>query len=95
MLLTPDGRLSRYFYGVRYPPRDMRLGLIDASGGKIGSPADQVLLFCYHYDPHTGKYGLLISRVLQLSGLATLLIGGILLMVLFRGEHYSLQGRKA
>jgi protein SCO1 len=95
MLLTPDGRLSRYFYGVRYPSRDMRLGLIDASGGKIGSPADEVLLFCYHYDPHTGKYGLLISRLLQLSGLATLLIGGILLMVLFRGEHYSLQRRKA
>jgi protein SCO1 len=94
MLLTSDGRLSRYFYGVRYPSRDMRLGLIDASGGKIGSPADEVLLFCYHYDPHTGKYGLIISRVLQLSGLATLLIGGILLMVLFRGEHYSLPGRK-
>jgi protein SCO1 len=95
MLLTPEGKLSRYFYGVTYPVRDMRLGLVDASGGKIGSPVDQVLLFCYHYDPHTGKYGLLISRVLQLSGLATILIGGVFLILLFRGEHYSLGGRRA
>ncbi|HXW62562.1 MAG TPA: SCO family protein [Candidatus Acidoferrales bacterium] len=89
MLLTPDGRLSRYFYGVSYPARDLRLGLVDASGGKIGSPVDQVLLFCYHYDPHAGKYGLLISRVLQLAGLATILIGGVLLILAFRGERYS------
>jgi len=95
MVLTPEGKLSKYFYGVTYPARDMRLGLVDASDGKIGSPVDQVLLFCYHYDPHTGKYGLLISRVIQLGGLATLLIGGIFLIVLFRGERYSLQGRGA
>lgn len=95
MLLTPEGKLSRYFYGVTYPARDMRLALVDASGGKIGSPVDQVLLFCYHYDPHTGKYGLLISRVIQLSGLATILIGGVFLILLFRGEHYSLEKRKA
>ncbi len=95
MLLTPEGKLSRYFYGVTYPARDMRLGLVDASGGKIGSPVDQVLLFCYHYDPHTGKYGLLISRVIQISGLATVLIGGVFLILLFRGEHYSLQGKRA
>ena len=68
MLLTPDGKLSRYFYGVTYPERDLRLGLVEASQGKIGSPVDQILLFCYHYDPHTGKYGLLISRVIQLGG---------------------------
>jgi protein SCO1 len=95
MLLTPEGKLSRYFYGVSYPARDMRLGLVDASGGKIGSPVDQVLLFCYHYDPHTGKYGLLISRVLQLSGLATVLLGGVFLILLFRGEHNLAQGRRA
>jgi len=95
MLLTPEGKLSRYFYGVTYPTRDMRLALVDASGGKIGSPVDQVLLFCYHYDPHTGKYGLLISRVIQLSGLATILIGGVFLILLFRGEHYSLEKKKA
>ena len=57
MILTPDGRLSHYFYGVEYAPRDVRLGLVEASQNKIGSPVDQILLFCYHYDPATGKYG--------------------------------------
>ncbi|HKV03931.1 MAG TPA: SCO family protein [Candidatus Acidoferrales bacterium] len=94
MVLTPEGRLSRYFYGVTYPARDMRLGLVEASQGKIGSPVDQVLLFCYHYDPHTGKYGLLISRMIQLGGLLTILIGGIFLIWFFRGEHYALPGRR-
>jgi protein SCO1/2 len=88
MLLTPNGRISRYFYGVTYPERDLRLGLVDASSGKIGSPLDAAMLYCYHYDPHTGKYGLLISRVIQLSGALTILLGGIGLFVLFRGEHY-------
>jgi protein SCO1/2 len=95
MLLTPSGKISRYFYGVSYPERDLRLGLVEASQGKIGSPVDAVLLFCYHYDPHTGKYGLLISRVLQLGGILTVLVGGIFLIFLFRGEHYALPGRKA
>jgi protein SCO1 len=95
MVLTPDGKISRYFYGVVYPSRDLKLGLIDASSGRIGSVADQVLLFCYHYDPHTGKYGLLISRVLQLGGVVTVLVGGAFLIFLFRGEHYSLPGGKA
>ena len=90
MVLTPDGKVSKYFYGVTYPARDLRLGLVDASQEKIGTVADQVLLFCYHYDPHTGKYGLLISRVMQLGGLATVVIGGIFLIILFRGEHYEL-----
>src|ERR1700728_174454 len=90
LVLTPDGKVSKYFYGVTYPARDLRLGLVDASQEKIGTVADQVLLFCYHYDPHTGKYGLLISRVMQLGGLATVVIGGIFLIILFRGEHYEL-----
>jgi len=90
MLLTPDAKISRYFYGVTYPQRDLRLGLVEASEGKIGSPVDQVLLFCYHYDPHTGKYGLLISRVIQLSGGLTVLVGGICLFILFRRERYAL-----
>jgi protein SCO1 len=94
MVLTPEGRLSRYFYGIEYPERDLRLGLVEASQGKISSPVDAILLFCYHYDPHTGKYGLIISRVLQLAGGLTVLIGGIFLFFLFRGEHYSL-GRRA
>src|ERR1700685_2632069 len=93
MLLTPEGKISRYFYGITFPSRDMRLGLVEASEGKIGSPVDQVLLFCYHYDPHTGKYGIIVSRVLQLSGLLTILIGGIFLLLRFRGENHPLRGR--
>jgi protein SCO1 len=95
MVLTAEGKISRYFYGIQYPERDLRLGLVDASAGKIGSPVDQLLLFCYHYDPHTGKYGLLISRVIKLGAFLTVLIGGIFLILLFRGEHYTLPGRKA
>jgi protein SCO1 len=95
MVLTPEGKLSRYFYGIQYPERDLRLGLVEASQGKISSPVDAILLFCYHYDPHTGKYGLLISRVIQLSGALTVLIGGIFLFFLFRGEHYRLPGGRA
>ncbi len=95
MVLTPEGKLSRYFYGIQYPERDLRLGLVEASEGKIGSPVDQVLLFCYHYDPHTGKYGLLISRVIQLAGALTVLLGGIALAVLFHGEHNRLPGKNA
>jgi protein SCO1/2 len=95
MMLTPTGRLSRYFYGIQYPARDIRLGLEEASQGKISSPVDQILLFCYHYDPHTGKYGLLISRVIQLAGLLTVVIGGIFLVMMFRGEHYTLPGGRA
>lgn len=93
MILTPDGRISRYFYGVTYPERDLRLGLVDASSGKIGSPIDHALLYCYHYDAHTGKYGLLISHVIQLSGALTVVLGGIGLFVLFRGEHYVPWGK--
>jgi protein SCO1/2 len=90
MVLTGDGKISKYFYGVSYPSRDLRLGLEEASNGKIGSPVDQVLLFCYHYDPHTGKYGLVISRVIQLGGAITLLGVGALIFFLSRGQNYTL-----
>jgi len=95
MLLTPEGKISRYFYGIQFPSRDLWLGLVEASEGKIGTPVDQVLLFCYHYDPATGKYGLLISRVIQAGGALTVLILGIAMVILFRGEHYALPQRKA
>jgi protein SCO1/2 len=76
MIVTPDGRMSRYFYGIEFSGRDLRLGLIDASAGKIGTVADQVLLYCFHYDPATGKYGVAIMNVMRLAGLATLLLVG-------------------
>jgi protein SCO1/2 len=84
MILTPEGKIAQYYYGVDYAPKDLRLGLIQASENKIGTLADQVLLYCYHYDPTTGKYGAIISRVLKLAGLATLLGLGILMTVLIR-----------
>jgi protein SCO1/2 len=93
-LLTPEGKISRYFYGIQFPSRDLRLGLVEASAGKIGSPVDQVLLFCYHYDPSTGKYGLLISRLIQAAGAATVLAIGALILVLYRKEHYALPERR-
>jgi protein SCO1 len=84
MVLTPEGKIAQYYYGVEYAPKDLRLGLIQASQNKIGTLADQVLLYCYHYDPNTGKYGAIISRVLQLSALATVLALGIFMTVLIR-----------
>jgi len=79
MVLTPDGRVSKYFYGIDYPPKDLRLGLIEASGGRIGTPVDQVLLYCYHYDPHSGKYSMVVMNVLRVAGVLTVaLIGGFI-----------------
>jgi protein SCO1/2 len=81
LLLTPDGRISRYFYGVEFPGRDMRLGLVDASAGKIGSPIDHVLLFCFHYDPTAARYSASILRIIRFGGVLTVLgiVAGILL----------------
>jgi protein SCO1/2 len=84
MVLTPEGKIAQYYYGVDYAPRDLRLGLVQASNHKIGNVVDQVLLYCYHYDPNTGKYGAIITRILRLSGLATILILGTMFAVLIR-----------
>jgi len=83
ILLTPQGRISRYFYGVEYDPTDLRLGLVEASQNKIGSPVDQLLLYCFHYDPTTGKYGMVIMNVIRVFGTATvaLLISFIIIML--------------
>ena len=72
MLLTPEGKLARYFYGIEYPPRDVRLGLVEASENKIGSPVDALMLYCYHYDPATGNYGFMAMRAVRLGGAVTL-----------------------
>jgi len=86
MIATPEGRLSRYFYGVEYAPRDVRLGLVEASRNQIGSPVDQILLFCYHYDPATGKYGALAMGMMRFAGAAFVLICGGFLLIVFRRE---------
>jgi len=86
MLLTPDGHVSKYFYGVEYSPRDVRLGLVEASQKKIGSVADEVLLFCYHYDAATGKYGAVAMDAERIGGAAFLLLGGGWLLMAWRRD---------
>ncbi|MGH9631846.1 MAG: SCO family protein [Bryobacteraceae bacterium] len=88
MVATPKGRLSRYLYGVEYAPRDLRLGLIEASEEKIGSPVDQLLLYCFHYDPAVGKYGLIIQNVIRLGGMLTVAGLVTLLLVLNRQSRH-------
>lgn len=87
MVLTPQGRLARYFYGIDYGPNDVRLGLVEASEGKIGSPVDAVLLYCFHYDPKTGKYGAVIMNIVRVAGVSTLVILGTFMIVMFRRDR--------
>jgi protein SCO1/2 len=86
MILTPDGHVAQYYYGVEYAPKDLRLGLVQASQNHIGTVVDKVLLYCYHYDPRTGKYGAVISNILKAAGVATILILGSFLVFLFKHE---------
>jgi protein SCO1/2 len=86
MVLTPDGHISKYFYGVEYAPRDLRLGLVEASQNRIGSPVDQILLFCYHYDPATGKYGAMTMNILRAAGAGFTLICGTFLLIAIRKD---------
>jgi protein SCO1/2 len=89
VMLTPDHHISGYFYGVEFPPKDLRLGLVQASQNRIGNIGDQVLLYCYHYDPRTGKYGAVISNIMKLAALTTMLILGTFIFVMFRAERRS------
>jgi protein SCO1 len=84
MVLTPQGRVSRYFYGVDFPPKDLRMGLVEASQDKIGNAVDAVLLYCYHYNPETGKYGAMVAHILRLAAAATILLLGSLLFILWK-----------
>lgn len=87
LVVTPEGKVSRYFYGFDYPPRDLRLALVEASGNRIGSPIDQLMLLCYRYDPSQGKYTFAILNMLRVSGVMTILALGTFLAVQFRREH--------
>jgi protein SCO1 len=87
MVLTPEGRIDRYFYGVIYPARDFRLGLVEASQGKIGTITDHAMLYCYQYDPMTGKYGVVVMNVLRAAGGLTVLILGIFMTMMFLRER--------
>jgi protein SCO1/2 len=88
VLVTPQGKISRYYYGIEFSPRDLRLGLIEAAAGKIGSPIDQLLLFCYHYDLLTGQYNFIVTRVLRLAAGATVLaLAGFIIVMLRRDRR--------
>jgi protein SCO1 len=93
MVLTPEGRISRYFYGIDFPPKDLRMGLVEASSGKIGNLTDQVLLYCYHYDPAVGKYGAVVSNMLKLGGAVTILLLAGLLFILIRMDRSAQRTR--
>ncbi len=82
MIATPEGKLARYFYGIDYPPRDLRLALVEASENKIGTPVDALMLYCYHYDPATGKYGAVIMNIIRVAGIMTLIVMGLMFLVL-------------
>jgi protein SCO1/2 len=90
MIATPQGVLSRYFYGVEYSPKDLKLGLIESSNGRVASPVDRILLFCYHYDPRSGKYGAVVMNVLRGAGALTVAILGTALLFLWRRERHVL-----
>ena len=87
--LTPEGRVAHYLFGVEYAPKDLRLALVEASQGNIGGPVDQVLLYCYQYDPRTGSYGAVIMRMIRLAGAATLLALGTFVFVMVRRERQA------
>lgn len=89
MIVTPQGKIAQYYYGVEFSPKDVRLGLIEASRNKIGNLVDQVILYCYHYDPQTGRYGAIITNILRLGGAATLLVLGGFLVVMFRRDKHG------
>jgi protein SCO1/2 len=87
MVLTPQGKIAQYYYGVEFPPGDLRLAMVQASHGKIGTLADQILLYCYHYDVAAGKYNLVIFRVLRLAGVVTMVLLGGFMIMMFRRDH--------
>jgi len=85
-IATPQGKLAQYYLGVEYSPKDMLLGLIDASGNKIGSPVANILTYCYHYDPQINKHSLMVSRVVQLGGMVTVASLGSFIFLMFRRD---------
>jgi protein SCO1 len=86
-IVTPEGKLAQYYLGVEYSPKDLLLGLDEASSNRIGSPVDNILTYCYHYDPKTNTHSLIVSRVVQLGGLLTLALLGGFMTVMFRRDY--------
>jgi protein SCO1 len=88
-IVTPEGKLAQYYMGVEYSPRDLLLGLNEASSNRIGSPVDNILTYCYHYDPQTNTHSLIVARVVQLGGALTVLLLGGFMIVMFRRDHHD------
>jgi protein SCO1/2 len=93
IVVTPDGRLARYLFGIDYGPRDLRLALVEASAGRVGTAVDSLLLYCYHYDPTTGRYGFLVMRALRVAAVATVLALGIFIAAMIRLDRVSSNSR--
>jgi protein SCO1/2 len=87
MILTPQGKIARYLYGIEYSKNDMKFALVEASANRIGSSADQILLFCYHYDPKQGKYTFAVMNALRVAGSATVMVVGLFLFINFRRDR--------
>jgi protein SCO1/2 len=94
-VLTPEGVLARYFFGIEYAPRDLRLALVEASSGRLGTPLDQVLLYCYHYDPAVGRYGAVVLNIVRVGGAAAVVILGTFLALMVRMERRRATGAPA
>jgi protein SCO1/2 len=92
LVLTPQGKIAQYYYGIEYPPNDLRLALVEASQNRIGNVVDELLLYCYHYDPEKGKYSATVLRVLRLMAVATMLCLGALLFLMIRRSPNHFQG---
>jgi protein SCO1 len=93
VVLTPDGRLARYLFGIEYGPRDLRYAIVEASNGKVGSAMDSLLLYCYHYDPMTGRYGVAIMRAIRIAAAATVFVLGAFIVVMLRREKRRIARR--
>ncbi|MGO9518266.1 MAG: SCO family protein [Candidatus Korobacteraceae bacterium] len=85
-IVTPEGKLAQYYMGVEYSPKDLRLGLVEASANRIGSPVDNILTYCYHYDPQTNQHSLIVARVVQLGGFVTVVSLGGFMLAMFRKD---------
>jgi protein SCO1/2 len=90
-IVTPEGKLAQYYMGVEFSPKDMRLGLVEASANRIGSPVDNILTYCYHYDPQTNKHSLIVARVVQLGGFLTVVLLGGFMLLMFRRDYRQAQ----
>jgi protein SCO1/2 len=86
LVATPEGRLSRYFYGVEYSPKELRLALVESSEGRVGSAIDELLLYCFHYDPESGRYGVVVMNLIRLGGILTVVLMAAFILVMRRRD---------